>query len=256
MNLKKKMLPARMTSWTRGDVSIDPDAFRPPQQHRAFCIVTFILAEQRSGSALRRLTLDPPHSLTTRRNYSWKRDGEAPLYRSRTAYYDILKVTPSATQSQIKAAYYRQSFIHHPDKNPGNPDTNLRFSEISEAYTVLGNISLKRKYDRGILSLFDIQNAGKPSSKEAPSRSTTSPYQQSSRRVYQSRGNVKFDFDAFYQAHYGQELERERKLRARRQQQEEWRQNAYKRRENIIIEMIVALMLTSAGIIFLNLRKT
>uniref|UniRef100_A0A3B4V630 DnaJ homolog subfamily C member 30, mitochondrial n=1 Tax=Seriola dumerili TaxID=41447 RepID=A0A3B4V630_SERDU len=91
-----------------------------------------------------------------------------------TAYYDILKVSPGATQSQIKTAYYKQSFIYHPDKNPGSKEATQRFSEISEAYTVLGNISLRRKYDRGILSQSDIRSAGRPSSKETTSRSTGS----------------------------------------------------------------------------------
>uniref|UniRef100_A0A3Q2PNG2 DnaJ heat shock protein family (Hsp40) member C30 n=1 Tax=Fundulus heteroclitus TaxID=8078 RepID=A0A3Q2PNG2_FUNHE len=87
------------------------------------------------------------------------------LHRSKTAYYDILKVSPSATQSQIKTAYYKQSFIYHPDKNLGRQDATQRFSQISEAYTVLGNISLRRKYDRGILSQSDLQSSGKPSSR-------------------------------------------------------------------------------------------
>uniref|UniRef100_A0A673BB84 J domain-containing protein n=1 Tax=Sphaeramia orbicularis TaxID=375764 RepID=A0A673BB84_9TELE len=69
------------------------------------------------------------------------------------SYYDILKVSPSATQSQIKSAYYKQSFIYHPDKNAGSEEAKQMFAEISEAYTVLGNITLRRKYDRGILKL-------------------------------------------------------------------------------------------------------
>uniref|UniRef100_A0A3B3DI57 J domain-containing protein n=1 Tax=Oryzias melastigma TaxID=30732 RepID=A0A3B3DI57_ORYME len=44
------------------------------------------------------------------------------LHRSRTAYYDILRVSPSATQSQVKTAYYKQSFVYHPDKNPGSKE--------------------------------------------------------------------------------------------------------------------------------------
>uniref|UniRef100_A0A3B3VDI4 J domain-containing protein n=1 Tax=Poecilia latipinna TaxID=48699 RepID=A0A3B3VDI4_9TELE len=66
---------------------------------------------------------------------------EAPLlHKSKTAYYDILKVSPSATQSQIKTAYYKQSFIYHPDKNLGSEEATQHFAKISEAYAVLGNI--------------------------------------------------------------------------------------------------------------------
>uniref|UniRef100_A0A3Q1GUJ0 DnaJ (Hsp40) homolog, subfamily C, member 30b n=1 Tax=Acanthochromis polyacanthus TaxID=80966 RepID=A0A3Q1GUJ0_9TELE len=142
------------------------------------------------------------------------------LHRSRTAYYDILSVSPTATQSQIKTAYYKQSFIYHPDKNPDSMEATQRFSEISEAYTVLGNISLRRKYDRGILSHSDIQRAGRPSSRETTGRSTGSPHQhqqQRARRFSQPGGKPIFDFDAFYQAHYGEQLQRERDMRARKQ---------------------------------------
>uniref|UniRef100_A0A8C1MD26 J domain-containing protein n=1 Tax=Cyprinus carpio TaxID=7962 RepID=A0A8C1MD26_CYPCA len=77
---------------------------------------------------------------------------EHPLYKSKSAYYDILEVSPTATHVQIKTAYYKQSFIYHPDKNAGSEEAAFRFSQISEAYSVLGNKALRRKYDRGILS--------------------------------------------------------------------------------------------------------
>ncbi|KAG7270274.1 hypothetical protein CRUP_037498 [Coryphaenoides rupestris] len=145
-----------------------------------------------------------------------------PLYRSRTAYYDILDTTPNATQSQIKTAYYKQSFVFHPDKNPGSEEAARRFSEVSEAYSVLGNIDLRRKYDRGILSLSDIRNPGRPSSR-APGGPQHHHQQQQARHTAsqqqfsQHRGKTMFDFDAFYQAHYGEQLERERQARARKE---------------------------------------
>uniref|UniRef100_A0A3B5K1W6 DnaJ heat shock protein family (Hsp40) member C30 n=1 Tax=Takifugu rubripes TaxID=31033 RepID=A0A3B5K1W6_TAKRU len=118
-----------------------------------------------------------------------------------TSYYDILRVSPGATQSQIKTAYYKQSFIYHPDKNPGNKAAVQRFSEVSEAYAVLGNVTLRRKYDR-----FKQQHRAQQFS--------------------QTRGKVHFDFDAFYQAHYGEQLQREKALRARRKQMQEQQDKA------------------------------
>ncbi|KAM7413033.1 hypothetical protein PAMA_020421 [Pampus argenteus] len=254
--LQEKLLPVRMTTWTRGALS----TFRSTQQLRALCTVIFILAEQPSDLKLHPDTL---HSTTTRRSYSWRREGstrDAPLlYRSRTAYYDILKVTPSATQSQIKTAYYKQSFIYHPDKNPGSKEATQRFSEISEAYTVLGNISLRRKYDRGILSESDVQSAGRPSSKETPSKSTGSPqhhHQQAARRFSQAGQKPMFDFDAFYQAHYGDQLQRERDMKARKQRMEEKQKNYSKWRGNKGIEFTLAMMLATAGLILANLRRS
>ncbi|XP_044060053.1 dnaJ (Hsp40) homolog, subfamily C, member 30b [Siniperca chuatsi] len=270
--LQEKLQPGRMTSWSRGAVSICPDTFRSPQQLRAFCTVIFILAGQGSerpgyGMRLRRLKLHPDtlQASTTSRSYSWRSDSSSKdvpvLYRSRTAYYDILKVSPIATQSQIKTAYYKQSFIYHPDKNPGNKEATQRFSEISEAYTVLGNISLRRKYDRGILSQSDVHSAGRPSSKETTSRSTDSPLQQQqhqhkTRRFSQSGGKTMFDFDAFYQAHYGEQLRRERDMRARKQRmQEKQKENLSRWRQQKIMEMTVAMLLAMAGLLFVNLSR-
>uniref|UniRef100_A0A3B1K2K7 J domain-containing protein n=1 Tax=Astyanax mexicanus TaxID=7994 RepID=A0A3B1K2K7_ASTMX len=69
------------------------------------------------------------------------------FHRSKTAYYDILQVSPNATQAQIKTAYYKQSFLYHPDKNPGREEATYRFAQISEAYSILGSVGLRKKYD-------------------------------------------------------------------------------------------------------------
>uniref|UniRef100_A0A3Q2Y5M9 J domain-containing protein n=1 Tax=Hippocampus comes TaxID=109280 RepID=A0A3Q2Y5M9_HIPCM len=53
-----------------------------------------------------------------------------PLYRSKTGYYDILGVSPKATQAQIKTAYYKQCFLYHPDKNAGNDDATVRAARL------------------------------------------------------------------------------------------------------------------------------
>lgn len=266
--LQEKLLPSRRTTWSRGAVSLSPDTFRSPQQLRAFCTIIFILAEQGSekpGGGLRRLKLHPDtlQASTTTRSYSWRSDSNSKdtpvLYRSRTAYYDILKVSPVATQSQIKTAYYKQSFIYHPDKNPGSKEATQRFSEISEAYTVLGNISLRRKYDRGVLSQSDVQSAGRPPSKETTSRSSASPQQQHqhrARRFSQPGGKTMFDFDAFYQAHYGEQLQREQDMRARKQRmQEKQKENLSRWRQWKMMEMTVAMLLAMAGLLFVNISR-
>uniref|UniRef100_A0A3B3UWH9 J domain-containing protein n=1 Tax=Poecilia latipinna TaxID=48699 RepID=A0A3B3UWH9_9TELE len=67
-----------------------------------------------------------------------------PLYKTKTGYYDVLEVPTTATKAQIKTAYYKQSFAFHPDRNPGSAEATDRFSEISEAYTVLGDKVLRK----------------------------------------------------------------------------------------------------------------
>lgn len=142
---------------------------------------------------------------------------------SRTALYELLGVPSTATQAQIKAAYYRQSFLYHPDRNPGSTEAAERFTRISEAYLVLGSTVLRRKYDRGLLSDQDLRGPGvKPSRTPAADPAPPGPPPYTPRahggfRASAGDSRTMFDFDAFYQAHYGEQLARERRLRARRE---------------------------------------
>ncbi|XP_075627908.1 dnaJ homolog subfamily C member 30, mitochondrial [Balearica regulorum gibbericeps] len=129
--------------------------------------------------------------------------------------YEVLGVPATATAAQIKTAYYEQSFRYHPDRNAGSTAAAARFAAVSEAYRVLGSAALRRKYDRGLLSSEDLRGAPQPSGRPAPPAPPPPRAPAASRR-----GSVPppFDFDAFYRAHYGEQLERERVLRARREQ--------------------------------------
>ncbi|KAL4655241.1 hypothetical protein GN956_G5136 [Arapaima gigas] len=61
-------------------------------------------------------------------------------------YYDILDVPRSATNHQIKKAFYKLATKYHPDKNRG-PDAEVTFREIVEAYKVLSGEEKRRRYD-------------------------------------------------------------------------------------------------------------
>jgi len=55
-------------------------------------------------------------------------------------YYEMLEVTKTATEADIKKAYRRLALKWHPDKNPDNQkEAEIRFKEISEAYEVLSD---------------------------------------------------------------------------------------------------------------------
>ncbi len=63
-------------------------------------------------------------------------------------YYDILKVSPKASGTEIKSAYRRLARKLHPDRNNGSEETALKFAAIAEAYEVLGNAKERVKYDQ------------------------------------------------------------------------------------------------------------
>jgi len=61
-------------------------------------------------------------------------------------YYDVLGVAHNASQSEIKRAFRRLAFKHHPDRNKA-PGAEAKFKEISEAYAVLSDPEKRRRYD-------------------------------------------------------------------------------------------------------------
>ncbi|EDV20495.1 uncharacterized protein TRIADDRAFT_9023, partial [Trichoplax adhaerens] len=63
-------------------------------------------------------------------------------------YYYVLGISPSATQAEIKASYYRLCKKYHPDVIGSSLVDHNKFTEITEAYSVLASVELRRKYDR------------------------------------------------------------------------------------------------------------
>ena len=63
-------------------------------------------------------------------------------------YYDILGVTKSASEADIKKAYKKKAMEYHPDRNKWDKNAEQKFKEINEAYQTLGDTSKKKNYDQ------------------------------------------------------------------------------------------------------------
>ena len=62
-------------------------------------------------------------------------------------YYEILGINKDASQSEIKKSFRSLARKYHPDKNPDNPESEIKFKEVQEAYAILSDPNEKRKYD-------------------------------------------------------------------------------------------------------------
>ena len=63
-------------------------------------------------------------------------------------YYDVLGVSKSASEAEIKKAYRKLAKENHPDLHPGDKEAEARFKEINEAYEVLSDADKKARYDQ------------------------------------------------------------------------------------------------------------
>lgn len=138
--------------------------------------------------------------------------------RARKNHYNSLGLTRSATQADVKGAYYELSKVYHPDRNQGETMKqreahSQKFRDITEAYEILGNVKTRRMYDKGFMGV-------------SPSTSRQSTPEDALHRFYKSRetrhrppppdGRTPiYDFDEWSKRHYGAAFKRQQEMKER-----------------------------------------
>ena len=79
---------------------------------------------------------------------------------SKRDYYEVLGVSKTASDDEIKKAYRGLAKKYHPDMNPGDKEAEAKFKEANEAYDVLSDSEKRQKYDQDGLAAFDPSMGG------------------------------------------------------------------------------------------------
>uniref|UniRef100_A0A3P9J3A7 DnaJ homolog subfamily A member 3, mitochondrial n=1 Tax=Oryzias latipes TaxID=8090 RepID=A0A3P9J3A7_ORYLA len=75
-------------------------------------------------------------------------------------FYEVLGVSRSASQKEIKKAYYQLAKKYHPDTNTNDPEAKEKFAKLAEAYEVLSDELKRKQYDSYGTTGFDPNRAG------------------------------------------------------------------------------------------------
>ena len=67
---------------------------------------------------------------------------------TKRCYYETLEVERNADESKLKSAFRKLAMKWHPDRNPGDATSEMKFKEINEAYEVLKDGEKRAAYDR------------------------------------------------------------------------------------------------------------
>ena len=79
---------------------------------------------------------------------------------TKRCYYETLEVERDADDNKLKAAFRKLAMKWHPDRNPGDATSEIRFKEINEAYEVLKDGDKRAAYDRYGHAAFEQGGAG------------------------------------------------------------------------------------------------
>ncbi|XP_076585682.1 dnaJ homolog subfamily A member 3, mitochondrial-like isoform X2 [Chaetodon auriga] len=81
-------------------------------------------------------------------------------FANKQDFYEVLGVSRTASQRDIKKAYYQLAKKFHPDTNPDDPEAKEKFAKLAEAYEVLSDEVKRKQYDTYGAAGFDPNRAG------------------------------------------------------------------------------------------------
>ena len=79
--------------------------------------------------------------------------------------YEVLGVTPTASNDEIRKAYRKLAKLLHPDLNPGDAASEEKFKKVTGAYDLIGDAEKRRRFDAG-----EIDEAGNERRQQQDSR--------------------------------------------------------------------------------------
>ncbi|OXA52805.1 dnaJ homolog subfamily B member 9 [Folsomia candida] len=178
----------------------------------------------------------------------------------KNSYYDLLGVTPRASQADIKKAFYELSMKCHPDKTKGD---DTKFREISTAYEVLGNLKLRKMYDKGYLPV-GTSGSTYQNIRDDPTREPVTDFgehfrqERSERKQGQpppSGRSAAYDYDEWTRMHYSDTFTRSRSRIHEYQWIEYQKRKAAQEQQDPVIRMFAAITLIVLCSIMFNLAE-
>lgn len=134
-------------------------------------------------------------------------------------HYKVLGLPSKCTQAEVKTAFYRLSKVFHPDVSDQSEEANVKFRQITAAYEVLGNIKLRKLYDKGILPHNTIYPDEPGMDFEKKESEIKSPFRKERYQPASGRTNI-YDFDQWARLHYGSTMSRRTAAKDRWQSRE------------------------------------
>lgn len=168
------------------------------------------------------------------------------------SHYDALGVSSSATQSDIKTAYYKLTKIYHPDKNKSE-EAKAKFRNITDAYEILGNYKSRKMYDRGMRPgprHMDHREPEERREEDAQTRFYKSRLRRTQVTARDGRVPI-YNFDEWARAHYGNLFDQNIRAREAVERNERRREREHLELQNDKFWIpIVLVFFTLAAVVF------